>query len=107
MILGMLTAWIFILTLAFCDPGQRVTNQFDEFSEELSRCDWYAIPIEMQRIFLIFLSDTQQPKNVQTYNSILCTRETFKKVRQSLQMEGRMLISIECTFCNLRIWIFR
>lgn len=75
-----MTAWIFVLTLAFCDPGQRVTNQFEEFGEELSRCDWYSIPIEIQRIYLIFLSDTQQPKIIQSYGGIACTRDTCKKV---------------------------
>lgn len=59
-----------------------MTNQFEQFGLEFGRCEWNNLPIELQRMYLISLSDTQQPKNIQTYSGIMCTRDTFKKVLQ-------------------------
>lgn len=60
--------------------GERVTSQFEMFGEELKRCDWYLISNEMQQMYLIFMVDTQQPKNIHCYGGIQCIRETFKQV---------------------------
>lgn len=72
--------WLIVVSLAICEPGERVTHQFEQFCVEFGRCEWYKLPIEMQRMYLIFLSDTQQPQNICSYGGIVCTRETFKKV---------------------------
>lgn len=79
-ILSMTILWIFGFNLIVCESGGRVTDQFDRFSMELSECDWNELPIEMQRLYLIFLGDTQQPKNVKSYAGIMCLRGTFKEV---------------------------
>lgn len=80
MIQGTMIPWVFFYIFMICEPGQRVTDQFQNFGIEFERCEWNKLPSEMQQMFLILLSDTQQPKNLQTYGSIECTRETFKKV---------------------------
>lgn len=72
--------WAYGALFLVCEPGQRVTNQFEMFSEELQRCDWDELPIEMRRMYLIFLSDTQQPVNIACFFNVICSRETFKKV---------------------------
>ena len=72
--------WIFLFIFIICEPGERVSEKFEEFSNELGQCNWYALPSEMQRMYLIFLSDAQQPINIQCYGRILCSRETFKTV---------------------------
>ena len=74
--------WVFILNFVIGEFGQRVTDQFEQFGMEFGSCDWHKLSIEMQRMYLIFLSDTQQPKNLQSYGGIFCTRETFKNVFQ-------------------------
>lgn len=76
----MMILWIFSLDLVTCESGEKVTSHFDHFGSEFGQCEWHKLPIEMQRIYLIFLSDTQQPKNVQSYAGITCTRNTFKQV---------------------------
>lgn len=82
MVLTMLMLWIIGLNFAICEPGERVTNQFDQFDMKLGRCEWHKLPVEMQRMYLIFVSDTQQPKNLQSYGGIAATRDTFKTVFQ-------------------------
>lgn len=63
-----------------CEFGERMTNDFERFDEELERCGWHLLPIELQRMYLIFLSNTQQPKTVHCYGGLVCSRETYKKV---------------------------
>lgn len=79
-ILTMVVLWIFTFILIVCEPGEQVTYQFDQFSVEFDQCEWNKLSIGMQRMYLIALSDTQQPKNIQSYCGIICTRDTFKQV---------------------------
>lgn len=79
-ILTMVVLWIFTFILIVCEPGEQVTYQFDQFSVEFHQCKWHKLPIEMQRMYLIALSDMQQAKNIQSYCGIICTRDTFKQV---------------------------
>ena len=80
-----MSAVIAIMTFIFisiaCEPGERVTTAFERFDEELERCDWHLLPIEMQKmLYFTFLIDTQQPINVKCYGNIFCTRDTSKRV---------------------------
>lgn len=78
---ALLASWVFGLSFVICEFGEHVTNQFDMFGQVLEQGDWYTLSIEMQRMYyLIFLSDTQQLKEVSCYGNILCARITFKKV---------------------------
>lgn len=79
-ILSMLILWIFVLILMTTEFGERVTYNFDQFGMEFDRCEWNNLPIKMQRTYLIFLLDAQQPKNIQSYGDIMCTRKTLKQV---------------------------
>lgn len=74
----MMTEYIFLL----CEPGMLMTHQFELFGEELARCNWYALPIEMQRIYALFLSDSQHPIEMTGYGGITCDRDTAKRVNQ-------------------------
>lgn len=77
-------AVIAVLTFVFlfiaCEPGERVTEAFEQFDDELIQCNWYTLPIGIQRLYSIFLVNTQQSINIQCYGEILCTRETSKNV---------------------------
>lgn len=72
--------WVMTYNFLLCELGQWVTNGFDRFGDELDGCDWHLWPIELQRLYLIFLLDTQQPTYTQCFGGILCSRDTFKKV---------------------------
>lgn len=80
MAMSTLIFWIIVFNLVICEAGQRTTDQFDQFNKEFAQCNWNNLTVEMRRMYLILLSDTQQPKNVQSYGGILCIRETFKTV---------------------------
>lgn len=80
LMLSMLIIWLIIFNLVTCELGERVFNQFEQFGSEVNQCDWSKLPIEMQRTYLIFLSDTQQSESIQSYAGISCTRDTFKQV---------------------------
>lgn len=81
MVLSMLTLWVLAFNLIICESSERVTGQFEQFASEFDRCKWDNLPIEMRQMLLIFLSDIQQPKNIQSYGGIKYTRETFKQVQ--------------------------
>ena len=75
-------AWTFALIFSVCELGEQMSNGFDSFDDKLCQCDWYSFPIQLQQIYLIFLSNTQQPTNIACYGNISCTRDTFKKVSE-------------------------
>lgn len=79
-ITSLFLVWEFVLIFLICEPGERVTNQFGLFGAELKRCNWYVLSIDMQRMYVTFLLDTQQSINIQSYGGIQCTRETLKTV---------------------------
>lgn len=70
----------FLFNILVCQFGEMVNNQFALFDAKLYRRDWYAFPIEVQQLLLIFMSDTQRPAVYRGYGGIECTRDTFKKV---------------------------
>lgn len=72
--------WAFGVIALYCEFSERVITAFDEFSDELDRCNWYLLPNRLQQTYLTFLLDTQQPKMIQGYGNISCTRATFKMV---------------------------
>lgn len=72
--------WVFLFDIMVCEFGQWVAIRFEQFGEELEKCDWHLLPTELQRLHLIFLLNTQQEVNIQCYGGIPCTREISKKV---------------------------
>lgn len=72
--------WSFVAIFIFCQFGEMVIDRFEKFHSELWQCDWYACPGEIQRMYLMFMVNAQQPAVIKGYANILCTREMFKKV---------------------------
>lgn len=72
----------FVLIFFLCELGEMVTNQYEFLNDQMYQCDWYSFPIGMQRMFVTFMSFTQQPVLIHGYGNTLtqCTREIFKKV---------------------------
>lgn len=73
-------AWATMFVFVLCEPGRQMTTQFEMFGDELGRFDWYLLPIELQRMYRIFLADTQYPVDICSYGGITCDRETSKRV---------------------------
>ena len=76
--------WSFASIFFFCAFGEMVTHQFNVFDDELCQCDWYLFPIEMKRMMIIFMVNTQQPAIIQGFANTVCTREAFKKVKKHI-----------------------
>lgn len=75
------TAWSFGLMFFYCQLGEMmITHQFELFDDKLCQCKWYLFRIEMQKMLVIFMTDTQQSIFIRGYGDIRCTRATFKQV---------------------------
>lgn len=72
--------WSFTLIFMFCELGERLTAQFDEIDEEIFRSNWYAFPMDVQRMLPLIMDGTQEPIVLSGLGNILCTREAFKNV---------------------------
>lgn len=57
-----------------------VATQFNRFDDVLNECKWYLFPIDVKRIFLIFICETQQLTLFRGYGNIECTRQAFERV---------------------------
>lgn len=99
--------YTFSTLYGYCDFGERVTLQFDEFNEKFCQCNWYSFPLAMQRIYLISSVGIQDPVVIEGFASTTCTRDAFKKVdliHISDLAENQVLI---CLFsdCEWRIFL--
>lgn len=72
--------WSFIVIYVFCEMGEKVTNQFNEFGEELGQCNWHLFSMKLQRIYIIALANADQPTTIHGLGHIVCVRESMKKV---------------------------
>lgn len=63
-----------------CEIGQRLSYAFDRINRTLDQSDWYLLPLELKRIFPMFVGITQQPIELECYGSITCVRPVFKDV---------------------------
>lgn len=61
-----------------------MTDKFEVFGEKIAACNWYLLPIEMQRMYLIFLANVQNPILMTSYGGITCERGTSKRVKKNL-----------------------
>lgn len=76
--------WVVILLFACCELGEILTHQFNMFDNELCRCNWYLLSIEMQRNFVIVMANSQNLRIIRGYGGIVCTRNAFKQVKHHL-----------------------
>lgn len=72
--------WSFAICAFFCEFGEMVTTASNAYDADVYCCGWYLLPIKMQKMYLIFKSNTQHPMIIRGYANIKCTREIFKEV---------------------------
>lgn len=89
-----------VINFLICEHGQWVTNQYAQLHDELDACDWYLLPIELRRLYFIFLLNTEQPVHLQCYVDIRCSRNTFKKVRQLKLFLTSSILCLPYTFSS-------
>ena len=59
-----------------------MTNEFAAFNGVLWQCDWYLLPMEMQKLFVIVMADAQQSVFIRGYGKSLFIRDLLKKVQR-------------------------
>lgn len=89
----------------FCILGEMVTNQFEMFNDELSQCNWYVLPFELQKIMIIVIVNAQRETVIRGFGNILCTRQTFKKVeRVFFYLENPFYLSLLYIFADFPLF---
>lgn len=78
--LVVLMFWPLAVTFGFCEYGERLTEQFDDLGDQLCQCDWYKLPMKIQRIFSIVVVNAQQSTTIHSFENTPCSRDTFKQV---------------------------
>lgn len=71
----------FLCMFALCMFGENLAGQFNALDDALSQCKWYLFPIDVKRMLITLMSNTQQTVALLGYGNIECTRDTFKNVR--------------------------
>lgn len=113
--------WSVFPIYLFSDLGEDVSNHFYELNDTIYQSEWYAFPIEVQRMLPILLMTTQKQVVPRGFGNLLCIRESFKKVTTSflpLHVNVQVLITSEIPrdysfswngLCSLLFlfWIFR
>lgn len=69
-----------MLIFMFCEFGENLTSKCNQFDEKVGQCQWYLLPIEIQKIFLTVMANSQQPMIIRGYGNVFCVRNFFKKV---------------------------
>lgn len=72
----------FFAIFSFCEFGEMINTQFEQFDVELCQCDWYSFSIDMQQMLVAFMTCTQQPAIIHGFANTECTRSTFKRVNR-------------------------
>ena len=77
--------------LAFipCELSERISIAYDHVYYAIEELDWYAFPIELQKMLPIIMINVQEPVALQCYGSILCGRDVFKKVLYAIDCVPR------------------
>lgn len=71
----------FTLLFISCELCGRLSTDFDDIKDLFDqKFDWYLYRLEMQRLLPIILANAQQSVGFPCFGSILCNRETFRKV---------------------------
>lgn len=63
-----------------CEMGERFSNQFESINDQMDQFKWYSFPLEVQRMLPAIILIAQQPVGIECFGSVLCLRESFKKV---------------------------
>lgn len=74
--LNVVMMWLFI----YCYFGDQMTSRFENIQSTLYLCEWYLLPIELEKSIPMILQSSKKCIYLQGFGSSSCTRETFKKV---------------------------
>lgn len=65
---------------AFCDFGDRITQEFKKIEIEFYQLPWYLLPMDMQKKLPLMIAITQKEVVIKGFGSTSCNRESFTQV---------------------------
>lgn len=82
-----------LATFALGELGKWITSKSLTPYDILCQCDWYLLPVELQRKLTLVMLSSQQPLVIFGYGNVPCARETFKRVKQTQFLFQRVSFS--------------
>lgn len=73
-------------SIFWCKMGERFSGAYDGLIDELNENDWYLLPSEMTRMFIILMINAQKPLDVKFFGSFSLGRYQFSQVRQGFHL---------------------
>lgn len=101
----MVTAFVIeILTLfIYCIYGQLATESFLNYGDCLYELDWINMPVELQKLLLNMIYNTQRPLCYHVFGITKLSLETFTKV----SFEINVMIHHDFSYWNWMYWILK
>lgn len=97
-----LASWSFASVFLYCEFGASVTTEFAKFDDELYQSKWYSLPVEIQKMMMIFIASTQKPVFIRGFCNIVCIRDSFKKVHGFFFSASKWQKITSVTFIHFR-----
>lgn len=72
--------WSFGLVFITCELAGRVCIEFDDIDAIVGQFSWYLFSDEVKKMLPTIMINAQQEVGYECFGSVLCNRETFKKV---------------------------
>lgn len=72
--------WLSTFLFVFCEFGERVSEAFEESYDVIGQLDWYAFPMNLQKMLHIIIISVQEPVTLKSFGNIPCAREQAKRV---------------------------
>lgn len=98
--------WSYGVIGVICSCGEMMTSEFQMISIEINQCNWYLLPLEIQQMLQIFMTNAQQ--FIRGYGNIFCTRETFKNVSSQFTLNMKLkrnYFQSDFLYLSSRRWI--
>lgn len=73
--------WSFSFVFIYCELGERVFNAFSKVNYWIEQIDWFLLPLRLQQMITMITAATQLYVVFTCFESTLCVREAYKKVR--------------------------
>lgn len=63
-----------------CELAGKMSDEFENFNDRINQFDWYLLPLSVQKMLPFIMLNSQQAIGFTCFGSIMCNRETFRKV---------------------------
>lgn len=91
---------IYVTTIAitnlyfYCYFGDYTSNTFKDYPRYLFESNWYKLPIEYQKYFILIIASSQRPLTYDGFRLVSLNLETFLKVTPLHRLEALSLANI-------------